>query len=77
MVTGGEDTVYRWRVRAPTYANLPATPLMLVGQTLADASVVIGSADPCISCTERMIVVDNNTGKERVFTSQDLKEVRR
>ncbi len=77
MVTGGEDTVYRWRVRSPTYANLPVTPLMLVGQTLADASVVIGSVDPCISCTERMIVVDNNTGKERVFTSQDLKEARR
>jgi len=74
LITGGEDTVYRWRVRAPTYANLPATPLMLMGQTLADASVVIGSVDPCISCTERMIVVDNSTGKERIISGRGLQE---
>jgi Ni,Fe-hydrogenase III large subunit len=30
--------------------------------------VVIGSVDPCISCTERMIVVDNGTGKERIIS---------
>ena len=70
LITGGEDTVYRWRVRAPTYANLPVTPLMLVGETLADATVVIGSVDPCISCTERMMVVDDRTGEERVISGQ-------
>jgi len=74
LITGGEDTVYRWRVRAPTYANLPATPLMLMGQTLADASVVIGSVDPCISCTERMMVVDDRTGEERIISGRGLVE---
>jgi Ni,Fe-hydrogenase III large subunit len=74
LITGGEDTVYRWRVRAPTYANLPATPLMLVGETLADATVVIGSVDPCISCTERMMVVDDRTGEERVISGQGSPE---
>jgi len=74
LLTGGQDTVYRWRVRAPTYANLPAAPLMLLGETLADASVIIGSVDPCISCTERMLIVDDATGKTRIIGGVDLAE---
>jgi hydrogenase-4 component G len=73
IITGENDTVYRWRVRAPTYANLPATPIMLKGQTLADAPVIIGSIDPCISCAERFIVVNNKNGEERIF-NKNLKE---
>jgi len=73
LITGGEDTVYRWRIRAPTYANLPATPLMLRGQTLADASVIIGSIDPCISCAERVIVVDEASGRQRLVSGEELR----
>ena len=73
LITGGEDTVYRWRIRAPTYANLPATPLMLRGQTLADASVIIGSIDPCISCAERVIVVDEASGRQRLVSGDELR----
>jgi Ni,Fe-hydrogenase III large subunit len=76
LITGGEDTVYRWRVRAPTYANLPAAPLMLRGQTLADASVIIGSIDPCISCAERVIVVDEASGRQRLVSGEELREGR-
>jgi hypothetical protein len=76
LITGGEDTVYRWRVRAPTYANLPAVPLMLRGQTLADASVIIGSIDPCISCAERVIVVDEASGRQRLVSGEELREGR-
>ncbi|MDP2899694.1 MAG: NADH-quinone oxidoreductase subunit C [Candidatus Bathyarchaeota archaeon] len=73
LITGGEDTVYRWRVRAPTYANLPVAPIMLKGQTLADASVIIGSIDPCISCAERVIVVDEASGKQRLVSGEELR----
>ena len=76
LITGGEDTVYRWRVRAPTYANLPATPIMLNGQTLADASIIIGSIDPCISCAERMIVVDKKSCKQRIISGYNMTEAR-
>ena len=72
IITGKEDTVYRWRVRAPTYANLQATPLMLNGYTLADASIIIGSIDPCISCAERVLVVDLNTDEEKIVLARDL-----
>ncbi|MBN1683804.1 NADH-quinone oxidoreductase subunit C [Candidatus Bathyarchaeota archaeon] len=69
----GENTVYRWRVRAPTYANLPATPIMLKDQNLADAPVIIGSIDPCISCAERFIVIDNKN-REKIYNKKILED---
>ena len=72
LITGRDNTVYRWRVRAPTYANLPAAKLMLEGETLADASIIIGSIDPCISCAERIVIVNMKSGVEKVVSGEDL-----
>ncbi len=72
LMTGKENTVYRWRVRAPTYANLQVAHTMLRGHTLADAPIIIGSVDPCISCMERFTVVDTNSGKEATVLSEAL-----
>lgn len=41
----------KWRV--PTYQNWEALNVMLPGYKIADIPVIIGSVDPCISCTER------------------------
>ena len=54
----GVGRVYRWKVRAPTYNNLPSVPLMLKGNTIADAPLIIASIDPCFSCTDRTVIVD-------------------
>ncbi len=62
VVITGRYGPYRWRVRAPTYQNLPAVPIMLRGVDLADAAVTIASIDPCFSCTDRAIVVDLRRG---------------
>lgn len=43
----------RFRVRTPTFANLPALCQMLQGANYADLGILIISIDPCISCTER------------------------
>ncbi len=61
----GEGRPYRWRVRAPTYQNIPALRPMLRGDTLADAPLTIASIDPCFSCTDRVIVVDARSGRVR------------
>lgn len=75
----GEDThflitgvgrPYRWRVRAPTYANIPALRPMLRGQELADAPITIASIDPCFSCTDRVLVIDVRTGKRSVLMTR-------
>lgn len=55
--------LYRWRPRAPSYNNLPSVPIMLEGEALADAPIIIGSIDPCFSCTDHVTIVDDRTGK--------------
>jgi ech hydrogenase subunit E len=51
----GDGTRYlqRYRVRTPTFANIPALLKMLQGCQLADVPVLVLTIDPCISCTER------------------------
>jgi len=57
FVITGEGKPYRWRVRAPTYSNIPALRVMLRDQPLADAPLTIASIDPCFSCTDRVVVI--------------------
>lgn len=45
--------VQRFRVRTPTFANLPAMLKVLQGCDLADVPILVLTIDPCISCTER------------------------
>ena len=71
IMTGEDNRPYRWRVRAPTYPNLQAIPTMIQNEQIADVPITIGSIDPCFSCTERMIVVNNHTDNLYI-NSQDL-----
>lgn len=43
----------RLKVRAPTYANIQAVPIMVIGDTLADVPISVASIDPCFCCTDR------------------------
>ncbi len=49
----GTKFLDRFRVRTPTFANIPALVQMLAGCDLADVPVIVLSIDPCISCMER------------------------
>ena len=50
---GDNQKLFRWRCRAATYANWPVLRYMLQGNTVSDAPLIIGSLDPCYSCTDR------------------------
>ncbi len=50
---GGGKNLERVRIRAPSFANMPALVTMLPGMWLSDVPVIVLSIDPCISCTER------------------------
>ncbi|NVO99325.1 NADH-quinone oxidoreductase subunit C, partial [Photobacterium damselae subsp. damselae] len=65
-MTGDNQKLFRWRCRAATYANWPTLRYMLRGNTVADAPLIIGSLDPCYSCTDRVTIVD--TKKKRSQT---------
>lgn len=49
----GSPFLERFRIRTPTFANLPGLCEMLKNADLADVGLLILSIDPCISCTER------------------------
>jgi len=77
VVTGEDARPYRWRVRAPTYANLQTLEKLVQGMTIADVPIALGSLDPCFSCTERMQVIDIRAGTKRVFSPDDLRNMLR
>ncbi|HOV43517.1 MAG TPA: nickel-dependent hydrogenase large subunit [Syntrophothermus lipocalidus] len=49
----GNRKLERFKVRTPTFANIPPLLEMLPGCELADVPVIVISIDPCIACTER------------------------
>jgi len=66
----GNDAPFTWKVRAPTYNNiLPWIP-MLKGEQIADIPIVAASTDPCISCTNRVAIVNNESRYE--LTKEEL-----
>jgi Ni,Fe-hydrogenase III large subunit/Ni,Fe-hydrogenase III component G len=64
FVITGRGKPYRWRVRAPTYSNIPALKVMLKDQPLADAPITIANIDPCFSCTDRILVIRSDGKRE-------------
>ena len=73
-MTGDNQKLFRWRCRAPTYANWPPLRYMLRGNTISDAPLIVASIDPCYSCTDRVTLVDVRKQKS---TTVPYKEIER
>ena len=69
----GGDKPYRYKIRTPTLANIPALCEKLRGVYIAGIPIVIASIDPCFSCTDRMIFIDENRGKRWEMTGEQLR----
>jgi membrane-bound hydrogenase subunit alpha len=67
------EQLYSWKIRAPTYINILSWRPMLLDMQIADIPIVAASIDPCMSCTNRVIVVKNN--KEKILTAEELHEL--
>ncbi|MEM3506977.1 MAG: NADH-quinone oxidoreductase subunit C [Candidatus Bathyarchaeia archaeon] len=73
IVSNGTNKPYSVRIRTPSYRNNSALPFMLKGYSLADAPVIIGSIDPCMSCTDRMVkVIDLKKDIAKYFSLKEL-----
>jgi Ni,Fe-hydrogenase III large subunit len=75
VITGENNRPRRWRVRAPTYQNLQAVPMMIKDQQIADMTISLGSIDPCFSCTDRLETIDLRSGAVRVWSQRELLEL--
>lgn len=61
------------RIRTPSYRNNACLPYMLKGYEIAEAPIIIGSIDPCISCTDRMVILeDEKTERIERYTLQQI-----
>lgn len=49
----GTPFLTRFRVRTPTFANIPGLVEIMKGTEVADVATLVLTIDPCISCTER------------------------
>ena len=70
--TGG-TMPYRYKIRAPTLANIPAACKTLIGGYVADVPIAFASMDPCFSCTDRVSMIDVNTEKNTIWTMDQLR----
>ena len=70
--TNGTDKVERVDIRTPTLANWTSVAMCLVNQNLADIPVIVAAIDPCLSCTSRITLLDNQTKKTGVITLDEL-----
>ncbi len=68
----GSAYPYRVKVRSPTLANLMAFPDMIQGSFIADIPSVMGSLDPCFSCTDRMAFIDTNNDNKWHWSLEDV-----
>lgn len=77
VITGEENRPDRWRVRAPTYPNLQGVPEMLLNDQFADFPIIVGSIDPCFSCTDRLEVINVKSGSKGIIGKAELENISR
>jgi len=71
----GRETLATWKVRAPTYVNLMCVPTILKGGQIADVPIAFASLDPCLSCTNRVVVTDRAVGRKSVLSYEELHQL--
>jgi NADH-quinone oxidoreductase subunit D len=71
--SNGQTNPFRFKVRTPTLANFSSLQTMLSNAHLADVPVIISSIDPCISCCERLQIVDIEDGHTTMWSGNALR----
>ena len=59
--SNGTDTPERVKVRTPTLPNLTSVVALAVGQHLADMPVILAGVDPCFSCNDRAVAINDGS----------------
>jgi len=72
--SNGTDKPERVKVRAPTLANWPSALYMLKGCYVADIPIIVAANDPCMSCTDRMVVLSDTNGSETTWDWKTLRQ---
>ena len=68
----GSNFPARYTVRAPSYVNIFSNEAAVIGETVADAALILAAVDPCYCCTERIVVMDHDRNEEKVLNQSDM-----
>jgi NADH-quinone oxidoreductase subunit D len=71
--SNGTEKPDRYKIRAPTLANLPSLCYRLQGAHVADIPVAIRSIDPCIGCCERIAIIKTEERKAMLLTPDEIR----
>jgi len=71
--SNGTTKPERYKVRAPTLANIPSLAKTLIGAHLADVPLILAGIDPCFSCMDRMVFIDQGKDKRWIWNMEELK----
>ena len=71
-IANGTDKPERYKIRAPSLGNIDATLKRMDGEYIADMPVILRSYDPCFSCTNRVMLVNEKTGDKTIMTQDEF-----
>ncbi len=72
MKSNGSDKPERIKVRTPSLCNWGSVLVTAIGHNLADMPMILAGIDPCFSCNDRMVVVNNKSDS----TQMDWEDLR-
>jgi membrane-bound hydrogenase subunit alpha len=70
-MNGKQEPPEMWKVKASTYSNQMAWVDILKGEQIADIPIIVASIDPCMSCTDRVVMVRQD-GDAGIITKEQL-----
>jgi membrane-bound hydrogenase subunit alpha len=68
----GSNSPVRHKIRAPSYVNVATFKKSCIGQTIADATIILAAVDPCYCCTERMAFAYDYSSGRKIMNGLDL-----
>lgn len=68
----GKPNPYRVKIRTPSFNNIINTGFVYLRHSVADLPVILASFDPCISCMERVAVIDLSSNERKLVPLKKL-----
>lgn len=72
LMSNSEPIPYAVRIRTPSYRNNAIVPFILKGYRISDAPIIYGSVDPCMSCTDRVQIINIKNNEKKIVALNDL-----
>jgi energy-converting hydrogenase A subunit O len=78
MIETNGNLIKNASIRTPSIMNIDACAKYMLKDvaTVADAITTYASVDPCIACTERLVILDESGKKQEFQGIQNLKDLK-